>query len=96
MNWMKYLDKDFGTVEGDEFHVDGYVYYTEFPKDKPYRLVQICDCYIPLDKRNDTTFISEEERECKQYIEDITEEKAEEYIKWYIRYFEMLSTEVNT
>ncbi len=79
-----YYNVDFGKIEGTDFHVDGYVYYAGEPNDKPYRAVQFCGCYIPLDKRDDPDYIDYIESECKQYIENISEEQAKEYIEWYL------------
>lgn len=87
---MDYLDTNFGAVENGEFHIDGYVYYVGEPYDKPYRAVQFCGCYIPLDKRGDSDYVNNVEAECKQYIEDISEEKAKEYIDWYLEHLEQL------
>lgn len=86
----KYLDKDFGNIENGEFHIDGYIYYVGEPNDKPYRAVQFCGCYIPLDRRADSDYIGQVESECKQYIEDISEEKALEYITWYLEHCEQV------
>ena len=89
-NWHEYEDLDFGIVETDYYgettmHIDGYVYYVGEPNDRPYRHVQFCGCYIPMNKLNDEEFISlYESEECKQYIEDIDESKAKEIIEWYL------------
>lgn len=88
-NWYEYESIDFGIIETDsdgekEMHIDGYVYYADGPEETPYRHVQFCWCYIPLDKLDDEEYISLIEEECKQYIGDITEEEAKEIIEWYL------------
>lgn len=96
INWEKYLETDFGNIEeidGENmFHVDGYVYYAEdsYNKETPYRAVQFTWCYVPLDKRKDKAYVGDLESECKQYIEDMTEEKAKETILWYLANCEIL------
>lgn len=87
---MDYLDIDFGNVDGDNFHVYGFVYLSDDGTDKPYRSVEFCGCYIPLDKRNDESYVNKAEAECKQYIEDCTEERAMEIINWYLQNCEVI------
>ena len=92
MDVFDYLDTDFGNVEDNQFHIDGYVYKVPDSDgdEKPYRAVQFSWCYIPLNKRDDFEYVSDVESECKQYIEDCTEEEAREYLEWYLNNCEIL------
>lgn len=90
MNWRDYLNCDFGTVERNEFHIDGYIYDTGNNEERPYRHVMFCGCYIPINKRGDINYYENVEEKCKQYIEDLTEEEAEEAINFYIKNYESI------
>lgn len=91
MKHENYLDIDFGMPEhvgGKEMiHIDGYVYFCEDADangEDPYRHVQFCDVYIPVEKIGDRDYIDHVEELAKQYIDDISEEEADARIQSYL------------
>ena len=89
---MKYLDKDFYSVEEIEgkkvVHIHGYVYDAGEGINNPdetYRNVNFSGCYIPLDEfiglSEDT--INDFQSTCKQYVNDLTETGAKELMEIY-------------